>query len=58
MRRGYVHGGHLIILISGMMAASDGIAHRRINNNLTLVPWSVKGLGRVIKRGRVLTSNQ
>lgn len=48
-------GACQIIFISGIMSVPDSIAHSSINNNLTLVSWNVKGLGHVIKRGRVFS---
>lgn len=44
-----------IVFVSGIMSVPDSTEHSSINNNLTLVSWNVKGLGHVIKRGRVFS---
>lgn len=50
-----VLGGCQLFFISGSMSVSDSSTHSSINNNLNLVSWNVKGLGHVIKRGRVFS---
>uniref|UniRef100_A0A8C9YXD9 Endonuclease/exonuclease/phosphatase domain-containing protein n=1 Tax=Sander lucioperca TaxID=283035 RepID=A0A8C9YXD9_SANLU len=37
------------------MSVSDSITHSSINDTFTVVSWNVKGLGHVIKRGRVFS---
>lgn len=50
-----VLGGYQTTFISGVMPISDNTVHSGINDNLTFVSWNVKGMGHVIKRGRVFS---
>lgn len=47
--------GYQIAFIIGIMSVSDNVTRSSINDKFTLVSWNVKGLGHVIKRGRVFS---